>query len=205
MRRCVIVGNASIGNYDKIKEYIKDDDFMVYCDGGLKHLDKIGQEPDLIVGDFDSHENPNMDVETIVLPCEKDDTDTCHALKMCMERGFEDYLLVGCIGDRMDHTLGNVFLLLMLLEKGYRGILLDDFSEIGIVNGEETIEDKFSYFSLIAITGEAKGITIRDAKYPLENGTITPGYQYGISNEVIKGKTSKVSVKEGNLLIIKVF
>lgn len=30
--------------------------------------------PNLIVGEFDSHENPQLDVETIVLPCEKDDT-----------------------------------------------------------------------------------------------------------------------------------
>ena len=37
--------------------------------------------PSLIVGDFDSHENPHLAVETIVLPCEKDDTDTVFAVK----------------------------------------------------------------------------------------------------------------------------
>jgi thiamine pyrophosphokinase len=54
------------------------------------------------------------------------------------------------------------------------------------------------------ISGEARGITIEDAKYPLENGEITCDYQYGISNEVLPGRTAKVSVEEGRLLLVKV-
>lgn len=34
-----------------------------------------------IIGDFDSHENPHLNVETIVLPCEKDDTVIASAFK----------------------------------------------------------------------------------------------------------------------------
>ncbi len=205
MRRAVIVGSAKINNYERIKEYLKEDDFFVYCDGGLKHMEKLGVKPNLIVGDFDSHENPHMDLETIVLPCEKDDTDTCHALKVCIERGFKDFLFVGCIGERMDHTMGNVSLLIFLKEKGLRGIMLDDYSEISIIQGEEQIDDKFSYFSLITLSDSADGITIKNAKYPLENAGIKSGFQLGISNEVIKGQTAIVSCKSGNLLLIKVF
>ncbi|MEE0946979.1 MAG: hypothetical protein U0M42_09175 [Acutalibacteraceae bacterium] len=54
------------------------------------------------------------------------------------------------------------------------------------------------------ISGTAKGITIENAKYPLENGEITCEYQFGISNEVFRGETAKVSVDEGRLLLIKV-
>ncbi len=205
MRRTVIVGSAKINNYEKIKEYLKEDDFFVYCDGGLKHMEKLGVKPNLIVGDFDSHENPHMDSETIVLPCEKDDTDTCHALKVCIERGFKDFLFIGCIGERMDHTLGNVSLLIMLKEKSLSGIMLDDYSEISIVKDEESIDDSFSYFSLITLSDISEGITIKNAKYPLENASLKSGFQLGISNEVIKGKTAKVSCISGNLLLIKVF
>lgn len=205
MKRAVIVGGAKIYNYEKIKEYINKDDYFVYCDGGLKHMEKLGVKPNLIVGDFDSFENPNMDSETIVLPCEKDDTDTCHALKVCIERGYKDFLFVGCIGERMDHTMGNISLLIFLKEKGLRGIMLDEYSEIGIIQGEEQIDDKFSYFSLITLSDSAEGITIKNAKYPLENASIKSGFQLGISNEVIKGQTAVVSCKSGNLLLIKVF
>lgn len=205
MKRAVIVGGAKIYNYEKIKEYINKDDYFVYCDGGLKHMEKLGVKPNLIVGDFDSFENPNMDSETIVLPCEKDDTDTCHALKVCIERGFKVFLFVGCIGERMDHTMGNVSLLIMLKEKGLSGIMLDDYSEISIVKDEECIDDSFSYFSLITLSDISEGITIKNAKYPLENASIKSGFQLGISNEVIKGQTAEVSCKSGNLLLIKVF
>ena len=80
-KRCVIVGGADIGNYDRIRERLRPEDYVVFCDSGLKHLEALGVRPGLIVGDFDSHENPHMDVETIVLPCEKDDTDTVYAVK----------------------------------------------------------------------------------------------------------------------------
>lgn len=205
MKRCVIVGNAAINNYDKVKQYLSEDDYFVYCDGGLKHMDELRFKPDLIVGDFDSHENSMLDVETIVLPCEKADTDTCYALKVCIDRGYKYFLFVGCIGERMDHTLGNLSLLIMLKEKGLKGIMIDDYSEISIVSKEETVDDSFSYFSLLSLSDSSDQITIKDAKYPLENATINSGFQYGISNEVIKGQTAKVSCKRGNLLLIKVF
>lgn len=68
MKRCVIVGGADINNYEYIKSRIQEDDFIVFCDSGLKHLEKLQAKPSLIVGDFDSHNNPHLDVETIVLP-----------------------------------------------------------------------------------------------------------------------------------------
>jgi thiamine pyrophosphokinase len=67
------------------------------------------------------------------------------------------------------------------------------------------IDDSFSYFSLLNITGKAEGINIENAKYNLDNGVINCDYQYGVSNEVLKGKTAKVTVEKGDLLLVKVF
>jgi thiamine pyrophosphokinase len=66
------------------------------------------------------------------------------------------------------------------------------------------VEDRYPFFSLLNVTGCAEGITIRNAKYPLENGVITTEYQYGISNEVLPGKQAEISVAKGKLLLIKV-
>ena len=49
----------------------------------------------------------------------------------------------------------------------------------------------------------AQGITIRGAKYPLEDEKIRSDYQYGISNEVLPGKTAVISLLEGCLLLLK--
>ena len=208
MRRCVIIGGASIGDYGTVSAKLRQDDYMIYCDCGLRHVDGLGAEPDLIVGDFDSYSNPEFDTETIVLPCEKDDTDTVFAVKEALRRGFEDFLLIGVVGERLDHTLGNVSILLMLDSEGKVGTIIDDYSEMEIVSDRCEmpciIDDSYVYFSLINISGTARGVTIRGAKYPLENAEITCEYQYGVSNEVLPGCTAEVSVGEGRLLLVKV-
>ena len=204
MKRCVIVGGAGINNYDYIRSRLYADDYIVICDSGLRHLESLQVKPSLIVGDFDSHDNPHLDVETIVLPCEKDDTDTVFAVKEAIKRGFDDFLLIGVVGARLDHTLGNVSILLYLNSIGKKGTIIDDYSEMEIVSNEPAyIEDSYAFFSLLNVSGTAKGITIENAKYPLDNAEITCEYQYGVSNEVLPGKTAKVTVLEGKLLLIK--
>jgi thiamine pyrophosphokinase len=205
MERCVIVGGADINNYAFIREKLRADDYVIFCDSGLKHLENLQVQPSLIVGDFDSHENPHLDVETIVLPCEKDDTDTVFAVKEAIKRGFNDFLLIGVVGARLDHTLGNVSILLYLDSLGKKGCIIDDYSEMEIISDKPvSVSDRYSFFSLLNITGCAKGITITGAKYPLVDGEITCEYQYGISNEIIPGQTALISVGIGKLLLIKI-
>lgn len=204
MRRCVIIGGADIARYDRIKVLLREDDYCIFCDSGLKHLPALGVAPGLIVGDFDSHENPGLAVETIVLPCEKDDTDTMYAVREALKRGYEDFLLIGVIGARLDHTLGNVSILLYLDSLGKRACILDDYSHMEIVSrAPACIPDSYAFFSLLNISGIARGVTIQNAKYPLTDGEITCEYQYAVSNEVLPGKTATVTVKEGRLLLIK--
>ena len=205
MKRCVVVGGADINNYEYIQSRLCENDFIVFCDSGLKHLEALKVKPSLIVGDFDSHDNPHLDVETIVLPCEKDDTDTVFAVKEAVKRGFENFLLIGVVGARLDHTLGNVSILLYIESIGRKGIIIDDYSEMEIVSNEAAyIEDSCSFFSLLNISGTARGIKIENAKYPIDESEITCKYQYGISNEVLRGKKAMVTVKEGNLLLVKI-
>lgn len=204
-RRCLIVGGAPIEDYERIRHYIRKDDFVICCDSGLKHREGLQVEADLITGDFDSHEKPETEVETIVLPMEKDDTDTVYAVSEALKRGFQEFLLVGMTGRRLDHTLGNVYILVRLADLKKKAMIVDDYSEIEYIPEGTTIDidDSYAYFSLVAINGRASGITIKDAKYELTNAEILPYYQYGISNEVIPGKTASVTVKDGSLLLIR--
>ena len=232
-QRCVIIGAAEIQNYEKIKKYFRNDDYYIYCDAGLKHQARLGVWPDLIIGDFDSYSKAEMErkyqeiknahedslnqnqkqaqaaarkpPELIVLPCEKDDTDTVFAVKEAMRRNFAEFLLVGVIGQRLDHTLANVSILYMLDEAGKEGRILDDYSEMQLVSGSPVrIDDTCAYFSLLNVSGQAEGVTIKHAKYPLQDATIHCEYQYGVSNEVLPGETAEVTVARGKLLLIKI-
>lgn len=205
MKRCVIVGGADISIYDLINRELREDDFIVFCDSGLKHMGNLKLKPSLIVGDFDSFTDPKLDVETIALPCEKDDTDTMFAVKEALKRGYTDFLLIGVIGARLDHTLVNVYILEYLNKLGARGRIIDDYSEMELIGeGKACVSDSYSFFSLLSIEGDAHGVCIENAKYNLENADIYCGFQYATSNEVLTGKCAAVSVKEGKLLLIKV-
>ena len=204
MGRCVIVGGAGIGDYGFIASKLRSDDFLIYCDCGLKHRAGLRAGPDLIVGDFDSYENPHLAVETIVLPVVKDDTDTVYAVKEGVKRGFADFLLIGVIGDRFDHSLSNISILYYLDSLGLKGVILDDYSEMEIVSRQTALIDaSYPFFSLLNLTGTARGITIENAKYTLRDAEITCDYQYGVSNEPLPGRTASVSVREGRLLLIR--
>jgi len=204
-KRCVIVGGADINNADFLREKLRTDDYVIFCDSGLRHLETLGVQPSLIVGDFDSHERPRLSAETIVLPCEKDDTDTVFAVREAIRRGFDEFLLIGVIGARLDHTLGNVAMLLYLDAEGKKGRIIDDYSEMEIVSGQPvSVSGSYAFFSLLNITGCAKGVTVTGAKYPLTDAEISCEYPYGVSNEVLSGETAAVSVRCGKLLLIKI-
>lgn len=213
--RVVILGSAEIKNYERISHFINPEDFIIACDGGLNHVEKLGLSPsavDLIVGDFDSHFRPSEQnfpsAQIVQLPCEKDDTDVFFAVKEALHRGFTDFILLGVIGQRFDHSLVNISILLYLQKKSAAGVIYDDYSKMQLVvaGAEPTlIPDNYSYFSLMTLEKEAVGVTIKNAKYPLENAIIENSYQLGVSNEVIPGQQAEVSLKTGSLLLIQVW
>ncbi len=205
MSRCVIVGGADLGDAPWISALFRPDDVFVYCDSGLRHMETLGREPALIVGDFDSFSLPEeTGAELIVLPREKDDTDTAYAVKEMLRRGYGDFLLTGAAGGRIDHTLGNLSLLMMLDSAGARGVISDGRSLIEIVSREPAVvTDSWPFFSLLAAGGEASGVTVTGAKYPLSEAVLTPEFPLGVSNEVLPGHAAEIRVTSGRLFLIR--
>ncbi|MBP5520737.1 MAG: thiamine diphosphokinase [Treponema sp.] len=209
--RCVIVAAGEIRDYERAKSFLRNGDFFVFCDGGISHAAGLCVQPDIIVGDFDSCKTSDLakyagtaeKPEIIKLPREKDDTDTFFAVKLALERGFEDFLILGAMGARFDHALGNVSILLHLQQLGKNAVLEDDYSLMQIVGKKPIyIEDSCSYFSVLTIAGNVSGVNIKNAKYPLENAELCADFQLGISNEVLPGKTAEVSVENGYILLV---
>ena len=201
----MIVGGSEIRDYSLMRSYLRADDYVVYCDCGLKHAPALGAAPSLTIGDFDSHEKPESSENVIVLPVIKDDTDTIFAVKEGLRRGFDEFLMIGVTGGREDMTLGNIYALLMLALKGKPAMIADDYSEMRVIVAGEPVRVKWGwrFFSLLNISGTAKGITITGAKYNLSDGEISPEFQYGISNEVLSPENDAViSLTEGNLLLV---
>ena len=202
-RRAVVIAGGEIISYERVRSFLKPEDYYIFCDSGLFHTEGLNVEPDLIIGDFDSHEKVDTGSEIITLPEMKDDTDSLSGVKLALKRGFKDFLLLGMTGRRMDHTLCNLYLLSYIKSHHGRALIVDDWSEMEVVEKEEVfISDSYAYFSLIAWKGKCEGVNIENALYPLSSAVIEPEYQYGISNEPLKGG-SRVWVEKGSLLLIK--
>ena len=73
-----------------------------------------------------------------------------------------------------------------------------------IVSSHAEVDDRYTFFSLVALEGEARGVTIRNAKFGIENAVIGPDYQYATSNEPLPGKTAEITVGEGRLLLVRI-
>ncbi len=206
--KCIIIGagDLTIGQIN-----VAEEDLVIAVDGGLGYCGLLGVEPDLIVGDFDSV--TEQEAAAIValeeqiperilrLPVEKDDTDMLAALKVGLERGYEDFRIYAGMGGRFDHSLANVQCLLYLKNRGAVGYLVDGSGMTLVIKNEEIRFKKGleGYLSLFALSENVKDVSIRGMKYPLEGAVITNDFPIGISNEFID-EEAVISVGEGSLV-----
>ena len=203
MKRCVIFGSVDIDF--PVEKMIRDGDVIFCADRGWKNAVKHGIKPDFIVGDFDSSEKPDgTDADITVLPTEKDDTDTYHIAKTVVENGFTDVLMVGLLGGkRIEHTFANIQTMLYFAKNRVNATAADKYSSITVIqNGRINLppmENKF--FSVFSLGEKANGVSIKGAKYTVEDADISNDYPIGVSNEFC-GCPVEISVKDGSLLIV---
>lgn len=179
------------------------DDFVIAADGGYLHLQKHGIRVDLLIGDFDSMDKPEFaNVQTYRR--EKNDTDLFLAVKEGYSRGYRRFVLYGTTGgDRFDHTLGNLQVLVWLAKRGASALLHDAGGSVSALhNGSVSFSpDANGYLSVVSAGDTASGVTLSGLKYPLENSTLTNDYPLGISNE-FTGAAASVTVQNGTLFLI---
>ena len=158
--------------------------------------------PDLIIGDFDSSSCPQFGNRVIRLPVEKDDTDTFYCVKEAVRRGFEEIELLCAVGNRVDHTYSNILCLEYCRQNGVKCTISNAKNKIQLVENEiEFEENGYHYFSVFAIFGSAKGVSIKGAYYEADNVDIEPWDQFAQSNHFNGGRV-KISVQEGKILLI---
>lgn len=179
-------------------------DFVICCDGGLKVAERLGIVPHLIVTDHDSYDGAMpQGVPVIELPIEKDDTDSMMAIKLGLERGFRDFLLVCALGGRLDHTMGNLQALGYIVDHGGRGEAVGSGEWATVVeNGRVALKGRPGQIvSAFAVGGEAQGVSTEGLYYPLLDATLTTSFPLGVSNKFKRTRAAYV-VKEGRLLVI---
>ena len=201
---CIILGAGEIIDYGRVASFLSADTFVICADGGLAHCEKLGLRPDLLVGDFDSINQPvPPGVERITLECEKEYTDSYYAALTALERGYTRLLLCGMLGGRLDHTLANLQLLLNLAGQGVQVLLTDGVTDAYALSGAGQLivpYRKRCYFSLFALDS-CEGVSIAGGKFSMEDYPLRGDDPRAVSNEFVNGDVC-VSQKSGMLVVL---
>ena len=200
MKRCFIF---AAGTFFGLRERPASGDLVIAADAGYRACQQAGIVPDLLLGDFDSMDQPDFP-NICRSPVEKDDTDTMLAVKTALEEGCDTvYIYGGTGGKRLDHTLANLQTLLFLRRRGARGYLYDDdFVWTAIENESLTIEKtvEWGLFSAFCLGDRAEGIDEMGFQYPLSDATLTPEFPLGVSNHILES-TATITVRKGALVV----
>lgn len=202
MKRCILLSAGPAGEYDRVIPQVGSGDFVIACDSGYEAAIKYGLRVDMIVGDFDSYHGAiPQDIEVERSPAEKDDTDTMLGAKIALGRGCRDFLLLGALGGRLDHTIANLQLLSFLRDNGADGMIASNSAKCRALRGGTlTLEREPGYLSVFAWGGVCGGVTLEGVKYPLSDAHLDPGFALGVSNE-FAAERARVTVREGTLLV----
>lgn len=199
---CYIVGAMSLT--PDLRPYPVQGDYVIAADRGFDSLVAYGVRPDLAVGDFDSLGHRPNHPNVIQLPAEKDDTDMVFALRKGLELGYRRFVLLGGVGGRLEHTLGNLQLLDWLACQGGQGFLAGEKTAATCIRDGMSVAfppSMTGYLSVLCNSGRAEGVDLTGLKYPLNGYTLTGSFPLGVSNQFL-GQEASVSVKQGSLLLI---
>ena len=192
---------------------------VIGADGGGNILLDLGVVPDVVIGDLDSflsgqgedNRKPedrkkdapveNLNFELIYDP-DQETNDLEKALKLALDRGATEVVILGATGLRLDHTLKNLSVLLQFSGR-FRDILLRDATcDMRILPREFTMETRAGQtISLFPLSGRVDGITTEGLRYALHDESLENGVRDGSSNEAT-GKQIRIGHRSGDLLLI---
>ncbi|KKU83594.1 MAG: Thiamine pyrophosphokinase [Microgenomates group bacterium GW2011_GWA2_47_8] len=202
-----IVGGGKLSK-QFLSEIIKNE-HIIGVDRGAYWLIANGITPDIAIGDFDSVSASELrEIKQKVKrveehPKEKDFTDMELAVEHAITIQPAEVIIYGAIGSRFDHTMGNIYLLERLFEKGIIGAIHDLNNEVRIITGQITLrkEPRYCYVSLLPITASVE-ITLSGFFYDVTRASIRRGQTLGISNEIHEDEAT-IEVHRGKALLIQ--
>ncbi|HLF14858.1 MAG TPA: thiamine diphosphokinase [Bacteroidota bacterium] len=191
---------------DLVRRTVAGSGLIVCADGGARHALSLGIRPHMILGDLDSlppAARKSFRRAPIVRDPGQESTDLEKAIRYCIAAGCGSAVVVGALGDRIDHSTGALG---CLRKYGRRFPLrvLDRSGEVRLLARSEKIATRpGEAFSLIPL-GRCRGIILKGAEYPLSGESLEPGVREGISN---RATGSEVAVRHasGALLLYRLY
>lgn len=182
---------------------------IIAADGGARVAQHFGLSIDYVIGDLDSLDT--MEIATLEkqgskiqqFPFEKNETDLELALHLARKQTANWIRIIGGVGDRIDQTLGNLYLLALPILDGCDIRLAAGKQEAWLLHpGTHLIEGTAGdTISLIPLGGTVYGIRTEQLYYPLRDEILMFGPARGMSN-VMTADTAHVFIEKGVLLVV---
>ena len=131
----VILANGDFPQAEIPLDLLSRAPFVCACDGAVNHY----PQADAIVGDGDSV--PENLRDRLIQIDEQEDNDLTKATRYCLSKGMRRIAYLGATGQREDHTLGNISLIVRYVqEMGIEPLLATDYGWFVVAEGESTFE-----------------------------------------------------------------
>jgi thiamine pyrophosphokinase len=213
LQRVVIIANGIPPEEATVCRWLRPDDDstrvrLICADGGARAALALGLTPEVVVGDLDSLDETMqarlkaMGCRFVVYPASKDWTDLELALKLAVQEGAAEIIILGALGGRLDQELANILLLLLHELQDIPTRIVDDRQEMFVARDRaEIVGQSGDVVSLIPLGGDAEGITTSGLLYPLQDEPLLSGPARGVSNVMIE-PVAHVTLRGGTLLIV---
>ena len=167
-----VILNGQMPTDDTIINQITNSDYIIAVDGSANKLFDIEIIPDVIIGDLDSLNNNNKNIELVKTP-NQNKTDFRKTLEWCIEKNILNISIFGISGESEDHFLGNYYTLSDFGEK-ISWKAFTDFSVISPCTGNKKFESfKGQKVSLFCMKGSSI-VNSENLEYPLQSYHLKP-------------------------------
>ena len=200
--RILIIANGSPVSQELVRRLSAESDRVVLTDGAANHWNPYLPAPDFVLGDFDSIQPVHLATLTKTQRIDAPDqhaSDLEKAIQFAISIGAKAISIAGWEGDRQDHMLTAVSLLLQY-EATCRVRLVSQNAELYSVIKRLKISGSVGdTLSLIAFS-LVQDLTLTGVKWPLEKATLAPGSS-GVSN-IFEKSTVSISLSSGSLIVV---
>jgi thiamine pyrophosphokinase len=212
MKQVLVFANGDVNDGPMVQQTLAaaPDAYVIAADGGARLAHRFGCIIDTVIGDMDSLETRELhaldadQVEILRYPPAKDETDLELALNYAARINADWIRILGGVGDRLDQTLSNVYLLALPSLRGRDVRLIAGNQEAFLLypGDWQVAGAPGDTLSLIPLGGMVDNIETGQLQYPLHGERLVFGPARGVSN-VMQTTTARIRFQAGILLVVR--
>lgn len=206
MSKAIILANGKPPKRSLINDLIKRGYSTVICaDGGANTAFKLNIVPDYIIGDFDSITPEVFDFyknkTKIIKIRSQNDTDVEKCLKFAIKKKYEEVILTGVTGNRLDHTFCNLGIMLKFKDQIDLKLIAEE-SILSVHSGKTFIPTYKGETISIYGFNDKTYFTSTGLKYKLDKTILPFGVRESTSN-VASDDLVMLDIKGGDAFIMR--